>query len=730
GLGDDFLHGGAGDDAISGAEAVPTFYTTAPVTNFNPLQYDPATRKFAAYDANNPRQKIANFLLNFEATTASGQKIDDGKDSIFGDLGHDWLVGGTRNDRLFGGLGDDLLNADDNHDTNGGLNNRPDAPQFADADFAFGGGGLDVLIANTGADRLFDWTGEFNTFLVPFSPFGYPTIIRSPSPHVFKFLTELGRASGADRSLQEPNGELGLVTQKDPQWNDQHGAPRDPQAGNIPGVQRDTQGRPEDDSATGGYFGNQPFEVIRQATYTSSDPSRLIPDEGQVLSSLLITDTGEIRDLNVVLTINHPRSSDLVVTLRNSEGIVIELLNQVGGSGNDLNGITLDDEATLPINAVSSNRTRIFRPEGDLRRLEGLSITGTWTLEVRDVRKKNVGTLVNWSLVATIASLDTPELLAGASMVNWVLQDNNALPSALPEIPSATSKQLALETSQASPLAVEEQRSIPQDLSLAPPVISVSNLEPSTLPQQDSPVSSVSESSNTEPSMPAVEQLIQSEVVQPSDINSSAPIVLQTVESSSPVTLEEQNVTSSEATTGTINSNPSSESPTVTTVRVLQESIPIAKTETNPEEALVNASSAYVVLTGQQPQGAKSASTVVPTLYSLNFQNPQEQEFRTNGNSSMVQPSPTKLLIGIPQFGLASLRGTEYGQPQQFRGRNFHLGGSTAFNKFQISLPEGPNTQPRRSYRPLPEIHLLSNDRESIGEGWWLYIHHRKIRRI
>ncbi|MCF2147132.1 DUF4347 domain-containing protein [Desmonostoc muscorum LEGE 12446] len=249
GLGDDFLHGGAGDDGISGAEAQTAFYNSNPVTNTNPLGYDPVTRKLAAYDANNPLKKINNFFLNFDATDSSGNKMNDGKDRIFGDLGNDWLVGGTQNDRLFGGMGDDVINADDNHDTAGGLNNNSDTPQFADADFAFGGGGLDVLVGNTGGDRLFDWSGEFNSYWVPFSPFGEPTVFRKPSPYVQQFLLDLGKESGADRTLSEPNGELGLVTQKDPQWQDQNGSPRDPQGNNSNGV-RDTQGAPEDDRST------------------------------------------------------------------------------------------------------------------------------------------------------------------------------------------------------------------------------------------------------------------------------------------------------------------------------------------------------------------------------------------------------------------------------------------------------------------------------------------------
>ena len=46
----------------------------------------------------------------------------DGNDIIFGDLGNDWLVGGTGRDIMFGGWGNDYLNADDVPNTSDGLN--------------------------------------------------------------------------------------------------------------------------------------------------------------------------------------------------------------------------------------------------------------------------------------------------------------------------------------------------------------------------------------------------------------------------------------------------------------------------------------------------------------------------------------------------------------------------------------------------------------------------------
>jgi len=101
GLGNDFLHGGAGDDVISGAEALK-FYYENPSNSGNVLGFgqDPTRPdQFADYDADNQRTKIDNFLINFEAFTDAnnhaGTKIEDGNDVIFGDLGNDWLVGGT-----------------------------------------------------------------------------------------------------------------------------------------------------------------------------------------------------------------------------------------------------------------------------------------------------------------------------------------------------------------------------------------------------------------------------------------------------------------------------------------------------------------------------------------------------------------------------------------------------------------------------------------------------------
>jgi hypothetical protein len=255
GLGDDTLHGASGDDAISGAEALPGFFAT-PTNAGNILGYDPATGTFADYDEYNALVKVQGFLLNFDASEGPvvsdpnwGSVHTDGNDKIFGDNSNDWLVGGTGRDNLYGGWGDDLLNADDDQGTNGGLNDGPDThPSYEDR--AYGGAGRDVLIGNTGGDRLIDWVGEFNSFIVPFAPFGLGTVSRTLQPQLQDFLYQLSASDGADFTRAadtgaditrngEPWGELGMVVQSDFAWQDQTGGPRDPQAGNIPGGPRD-----------------------------------------------------------------------------------------------------------------------------------------------------------------------------------------------------------------------------------------------------------------------------------------------------------------------------------------------------------------------------------------------------------------------------------------------------------------------------------------------------------
>ncbi len=221
GLGDDFAHGGEGNDAISGAEALNEFYNLA--GSRPSLVYSPNLRRFTIFDPGTGLRRISGFFLNFDASI-SNVRIDDGRDTLFGDHGHDWIVGGTNQDRIYGGMGDDVLNADDNLATNSGLNFSADTAPYNEPDIAFGGGGLDRLIGNTATDRLIDWVDEFNQYLTPFTA-GSPTVTRNPTAAIITALRSLGRGGGADQLLLEPHGELGLVQSTDAEWSDQLARP-------------------------------------------------------------------------------------------------------------------------------------------------------------------------------------------------------------------------------------------------------------------------------------------------------------------------------------------------------------------------------------------------------------------------------------------------------------------------------------------------------------------------
>ncbi|MBY5161789.1 choice-of-anchor D domain-containing protein [Salsipaludibacter albus] len=278
GWGNDFVHANEGDDFLSGAEAPDQVYGGADYFDdpfafldavYGPDQYDAACGgcrdvlqhgfrpgEFRWYDENDP-------LARIEVEAAGGGTVwflgdvvpenvaggGDGDDRLFGDGGFDWLVGGTGADWMFGGWGDDLHDGDDDKTTNGGANDVVDTPDPSTsyADVSYGGAGRDILIGNSEDDRMFDWSGEFNSYWVPYNPFGRGPVTRSPAPHIEAFLLALGTAAGADITRcagntlctggrnGEPFGELGMVLQQDAAWGDQKGSPDDPQPGNKGG---------------------------------------------------------------------------------------------------------------------------------------------------------------------------------------------------------------------------------------------------------------------------------------------------------------------------------------------------------------------------------------------------------------------------------------------------------------------------------------------------------------
>ena len=60
------------------------------------------------------------------------------------------------------------------------------------------------VFKDLGAEDLIDWAGEFNSYIVPYAPFGAFSISRSLQPQLMEYLYELSFSDGDGEVLMEP----------------------------------------------------------------------------------------------------------------------------------------------------------------------------------------------------------------------------------------------------------------------------------------------------------------------------------------------------------------------------------------------------------------------------------------------------------------------------------------------------------------------------------------------
>ena len=151
-----------------------------------------------------------------------------------------------------------------------------------------------------------------------------------------------------------------------------------------------------------------PRDTVNLATLPERFPSNLvapisIPDPGPITSTVAIASpangvVGAITDVDVELTLTHPAVGELSADLTAPDGTVVNLFTGVGGSGANMTGLILDDQATTPIFAGTAPFSGRFRPSGSLAALDGKSPTGQWSLRVADGTTPHTGALVAWAL--------------------------------------------------------------------------------------------------------------------------------------------------------------------------------------------------------------------------------------------------------------------------------------------------------------------------------------------
>jgi len=140
------------------------------------------------------------------------------------------------------------------------------------------------------------------------------------------------------------------------------------------------------------------------STWQSADVPKDLQDNATVTSTLPVTATELISDVDVVVNLTHTFCGDLDIFLIAPNATRIELSSGNGSDGDNYTDTTFDDEAATPVTDGSSPFSGAYRPEGMLAILNGLSADGTWTLEIHDSASGDTGQLVSWSLLLKTGS--------------------------------------------------------------------------------------------------------------------------------------------------------------------------------------------------------------------------------------------------------------------------------------------------------------------------------------
>ncbi|MEZ6127297.1 MAG: proprotein convertase P-domain-containing protein [Planctomycetaceae bacterium] len=161
-----------------------------------------------------------------------------------------------------------------------------------------------------------------------------------------------------------------------------------------------------------------------------------ITDNGTVTSTINVSDTGVVSDINVSLGVTHPDTSELRATLTAPDGTVVVLFDGPG-SGANFTGTTLDDQATGPLVSGANPFAGSFQPLEALSAFAGRAAKGNWILTVTDMSAGNNGAVNGWSLdiertiepnilpTITIVDDDDPAQVRLSTSLNTIHEDGS-----------------------------------------------------------------------------------------------------------------------------------------------------------------------------------------------------------------------------------------------------------------------------------------------------------------
>ena len=187
-----------------------------------------------------------------------------------------------------------------------------------------------------------------------------------------------------------------------------------------------------------------PQTALAQLQYTNSTDGTVnetvTPCTNPLVRNFAVTDIYTVADVNIGVLMAHTYRGDLQFYLQSPAGTRVQLINNIGGTRNNVN-VLFDDAAANPIsNHTASNDTatagtvvppyqRTFRPFQALSAFNGQEAAGTWRLEICDSLTTDTGTFYQSDLILTAAPASI-----GVTKISSVISDgvSAANPKAMP----------------------------------------------------------------------------------------------------------------------------------------------------------------------------------------------------------------------------------------------------------------------------------------------------------
>lgn len=130
----------------------------------------------------------------------------------------------------------------------------------------------------------------------------------------------------------------------------------------------------------------------------SANVPLVIPDNSNTYDQLIVTQEGNLLDLDILIDITHPTTEELRIILISPDNVSTMLSDRNGEDGDNYTQTIFDDDAMLSIKEGSAPFTGRFLPEISFDSYLNKPIKGQWRLRIVESGIPNSGMLNQWCL--------------------------------------------------------------------------------------------------------------------------------------------------------------------------------------------------------------------------------------------------------------------------------------------------------------------------------------------